>query len=136
MVDVKISCRSCGKKGSMDNMKYDPEIRKNLICPECFASKAARLEKGSKVKNSLLGMQEKRAVKTLEKPAPVREKLMADMGIKNIVSDKVGYVCGSCKYSFSRNKSFPLNGICPNCGKQALQKRHVVHHDWVKDLGE
>jgi len=52
MVDVKIGCKTCGKKGSMDNMKYDPENRKLLVCPECYNAKAAKLEKGSRVKKS------------------------------------------------------------------------------------
>ena len=53
----------------MDNMKYDPENRKLLICPECFNSKAAKLEKGSRVKRSLEGMQDEQETKErLESP--------------------------------------------------------------------
>jgi DNA-directed RNA polymerase subunit RPC12/RpoP len=134
MVDVKISCKACGKKGSMDNMKYDPENRKLLICPECFNSKAAKLEKGSKVKRALQGMQDEPEVKReAGKPQTVRERMESNMGAKDIISDKVDYRCLNCKYEFSRAKAFPLS-VCPYCGKPGLEKKKLVHHDWVAHM--
>lgn len=133
MVDVKISCKTCGKKGSMDNMKYDPENRKLLVCPECFNAKAAKLERGSKVKNALKNMQGTKEVRAVEKPLSVRERMAGDIGIKDIVSDKVEYRCLNCKYEFSRAKGFPLQ-VCPYCGKPELEKKRLVHHDWVAGM--
>ncbi|MDI6738408.1 MAG: hypothetical protein QME12_07920 [Nanoarchaeota archaeon] len=133
MVDVKISCRTCGKKSSMDNMKYDPSNRKLLICPECFNAKAAKLERGSKVKNTLQNLQEKRDVRAIEKPMSVRERMAGNIGVKDIMSDKVDYRCGNCKYEFSRAKTFPLT-VCPYCGKPGLEKKKLVHRDWVAGM--
>lgn len=133
MVDVKISCKACGKKGSMDNMKYDPSNRKLLICPECFNAKAAKLERGSKVKNTLQSLQEKKEVRAGEKPLTVRERMAEKIGVRDIMSDKADYRCPSCKYEFSRAKAFPLT-VCPYCGKQGLEKKKLVHHDWVASM--
>ncbi|MDD4877414.1 MAG: hypothetical protein PHO02_00065 [Candidatus Nanoarchaeia archaeon] len=133
MVDVKISCKSCGKKGSMDNMKYDPGNRKLLICPECFNAKAAKLERGSKVKNALKDMQGTKEVRAVEKPLTVRERMAERIGIKDITSDKAEYRCPNCKYEFSRAKAFQLT-CCPYCGKPGLEKKKLVHHDWVAGM--
>ncbi|MBU2638208.1 MAG: hydrogenase maturation nickel metallochaperone HypA [Nanoarchaeota archaeon] len=132
MVDVKISCRTCGKKASMDNMKYDPENRKLLVCPECFNAKAAKLEKGSKVKQALQGMHGKKEARPV-KPETKGEKMARDIGVKDITSEKVEYKCNNCKYSFSRAKGFLVDG-CPYCGQNKIEKRKHVQHDWVKDI--
>ncbi len=133
MVDVKISCKTCGKKGSMESMKYDPENRKLLVCPECFNAKAAKLEKGSKVKLALQGMHEKKEAR-VGKPETVRERMENNLGVKDITGDKIEYKCNNCKYSFSRASGF-LVSKCPYCGQTAIEKRKHMHHDWVQDMG-
>jgi len=76
-------------------------------------------------------MQEPREIKPVTKFVPLRERLQQNIGVRNIASDKVDYCCNTCKYEFSRAKSFPLNGQCPNCGKQTLHKKAIIHHDWL-----
>jgi len=132
MVDVKIGCRSCGKKCSMDIMKYDPDNRKNLICPECYASKATKLDKGSRVKKALMRMQDKKIAVT-GKPSSVRERLEKHISLPSLGS--IEYRCNNCNYTFIRRIPLAADSLCPFCGKRnTLRKIVTEHKDWLNEI--
>lgn len=114
MADVRIGCKSCGKKVLMDLMKYDPDSRKSLICPECYSSKVAKKASNSRTRRLLLSMQGRKQSSRQTGP-----------------SDR--YKCGTCGYEFKRGLLSRQAPICPYCGKPAIKKQKV-YSDWTKGI--
>jgi len=110
MADVNVACRSCGKRVLMDVMRYDPENRKNLICPECFNHKVQKKDESSRTRKLLISLQ---------KP-----------------KDEGGFVkhkCYDCGYEFMR-KAVSRQKNCPYCGKRTAHVQQKPGLDWAKEL--
>jgi DNA-directed RNA polymerase subunit RPC12/RpoP len=103
--NVLIICRICQRKVLMHNMVPDSD-GENMICSECAARK-----KGVKNAGSVLGTKkelknEPYVGKPEKKSAKKEDKL-------------VKYICGDCKYKFSRKASQEVVK-CPYCGKSNI----------------
>ncbi len=110
MADVNIACRSCRKRVLMDVMRYDPDDRKKLICPECFNHKIREKDKNSKTRRILMSMQK-----------PVKK------------SNFVKHKCYNCGYEFMR-KTISKQKNCPYCGHKDVYFEQKPGMDWTRGL--
>lgn len=115
MADVSISCKTCGKKVLMEQMKYDPDNRKLLVCPECYSNKVSKKNVTSRTRTILTGMQDRK-------------------GHTQDTGAAVEYKCSSCGFSFKRGLLSKLGSSCPNCNSGKTVKKISAHTDWVKGL--
>ena len=113
MTEVRIGCRACGKKVMMDVMKYDPDNRKILVCPECYSAKVSKKDIKSKTRSLLVSMQG-------------RVRGSNDTGTSE------QYKCTNCGYVFKRGSLSRLDATCPYCNKKTSVKKPVIFNDWTK----
>jgi len=124
MVDIKIGCKVCGKKMSMDLMKYDPDNRKNLICPECYNAKISKRQVESRTRKVLVSIQDK-------KPAVMAASLSREKK-----GPMIEYKCGNCGFRFSKSPLSRISLRCPNCNSEKVGKVRSISGDWVQSLVE
>jgi DNA-directed RNA polymerase subunit RPC12/RpoP len=100
--DILITCRRCGNKSPVGDMKYDLN-GKDLICGRCYEIKVA-----VKKRPETAGQYAETEKFKLEFTDPLEGK------------KEVSYFCPKCKFRFKRKKEHGIPKTCPYCNRPDL----------------